>query len=91
MRGWECQATIEIGRDCSFLMLHQLMLYYSHGYVLTPGRYVGAEDVEDDGEPVDEKLKRLTMKLEEQFQESTRLEQAIRENLRRLAAGSTRE
>ena len=60
------------------------MLYYSHGYVVTPGRYVGAEDVEDDGEPVDEKIKHLTMKLEEQFQESARLEQAIRENLRRL-------
>ena len=56
----------------------------SHGYVLTPGRYVGAEDVEDDGEPFDEKLKRLTMKLDEQFQESARLEQMIRENLSRL-------
>jgi type I restriction enzyme M protein len=56
----------------------------SHGYVLTPGRYVGAEDVEDDGEPFDEKMKRLTMKLDEQFQESAHLEQAIRANLRRL-------
>ena len=32
----------------------------SHGFVLTPGRYVGAEDIEDDGEPFDEKMKRLT-------------------------------
>ena len=59
----------------------------SHGYVLTPGRYVGAEDVEDDGEPFDEKLKRLTMKLDEQFKASAQLEQAIRENLRRLKHG----
>ncbi|GEM_PF-1883212 len=55
-----------------------------HGYVLTPGRYVGAEDVEDDGEPFDEKMKRLTAKLEEQFAESARLEKVIRENLKGL-------
>ncbi len=84
MRGCGCQGMIEIGIGCSYLMLHQLMLYYSHGYVLTPGRYVGAEDVEDDGEPFDEKVKRLTIKLDEQFRESAQLEQAIRENLRRL-------
>ena len=32
----------------------------THGYVLTPGRYVGAADVEDDGEPFEQKMKRLT-------------------------------
>jgi len=53
-------------------------------YTLTPGRYGGAEQVEDDDEPFEEKVKRLTAKLEEQFAESARLEQAIRENLRRL-------
>jgi type I restriction enzyme M protein len=55
-----------------------------HGFVLTPGRYVGAEDVEDDGEPVEEKMKRLTAKLEEQFAEGARLEAAIRRNLGNL-------
>ena len=44
----------------------------SHGFVLTPGRYVGAEDVEDDGEPFEEKMGRLMAKLEEQFAESAR-------------------
>ncbi len=53
----------------------------SHNHVLTPGRYVGAEEVEDDGEPFGEKMARLTAKLEEQFAESARLEQAIRANL----------
>jgi type I restriction enzyme M protein len=53
----------------------------SHGYVLTPGRYVGAEEVEDDDEPFEEKMQRLTAKLEEQFKESARLEKAIRESL----------
>jgi len=56
----------------------------SHGYVLTPGRYVGAEETEDDDEPFEEKMQRLTAKLEEQFAESAKLEVAIRENLRRL-------
>jgi type I restriction enzyme M protein len=55
-----------------------------HGHVLTPGRYVGAQAAEDDGEPFDEKLQRLTVKLEEQFAESERLERQIRENLRGL-------
>ncbi len=40
-----------------------------HGFVLTPGRYVGAEAVEDDGEPFAEKMTRLTKTLEEQFAE----------------------
>jgi len=53
----------------------------SHGYVLTPGRYVGAEEAEDDAEPFEEKMQRLTLKLEEQFKESARLEKAIRQNL----------
>ncbi len=57
----------------------------AHGYVLTPGRYVGAEEIEDDGEPFDEKMKRLTAKLEEQFAESAKLETIIRKNLKGLS------
>ena len=57
----------------------------AHGYVLTPGRYVGAEEIEDDDEPFEDKMKRLTAKLEEQFAEGARLEQIIRENLKGLA------
>ena len=56
----------------------------AHGYVLTPGRYVGAEEIEDDGEPFAQKMARLTAKLEEQFKESARLEAAIRRNLQEL-------
>jgi type I restriction enzyme M protein len=59
----------------------------SHGHVLTPGRYVGAEEVEDDGEPFGEKMKRLVGELEGQFAESARLETAIRANLRGLGYG----
>ncbi|RIH85265.1 Type I restriction enzyme EcoKI M protein [Calidithermus terrae] len=56
----------------------------SHGHVLTPGRYVGAEAAEDDGEPFSEKMARLTKNLEEQFTEGEKLQAQIRENLRRL-------
>jgi type I restriction enzyme M protein len=58
-----------------------------HGFVLTPGRYVGAAAAEDDGEPFDEKMARLTAELAAQFAESARLEATIRENMRRLGYG----
>lgn len=59
----------------------------SHGFVLTPGRYVGAEDIEDDGEPFAEKMQRLTAKLQEQFKEGAKLEKAILNNLQGLGYG----
>ncbi|MBE0435064.1 MAG: type I restriction-modification system subunit M [Methylomicrobium sp.] len=52
-----------------------------HDFVLTPGRYVGAADVEDDLEPFPEKMQRLTAQLKAQFEESARLEKAIKDNL----------
>lgn len=59
----------------------------AHGYVLTPGRYVGAEEVEDDDEAFEEKMQQLVVKLEEQFEESARLEKTIRLNLWELGYG----
>ena len=59
----------------------------SHGYVLTPGRYVGAEEVKDDGEPFEEKMPRLVAELEAQFEESAKLEALIRSNLEGLGYG----
>lgn len=55
-----------------------------HGHVLTPGRYVGAEAQEEDGELFEEKMARLTKELSGQFAESARLESAIKTNLERL-------
>jgi type I restriction enzyme M protein len=55
-----------------------------HVHVLTPGRYVGAEAVEDDGEPFDEKMKRLVAQLREQQAEAAKLDAAIAANLREL-------
>jgi len=60
----------------------------SHGYVLTPGRYVGAEEVEEDGEPFEAKMRRLVTELNAQFAESAKLEKAIKANLRGLGYGS---
>ncbi len=56
----------------------------AHGHVLTPGRYVGAEEVEDDGESFSEKMPRLVAALHAQFAESSKLELAIKANLRGL-------
>jgi type I restriction enzyme M protein len=55
-----------------------------HDYVLTPGRYVGAEEGEDDDEAFADKMRRLTAQLDEQFTESARLEAEIRKNMQRL-------
>lgn len=60
----------------------------AHGHVLTPGRYVGAEDVADDGEPFDEKMQKLVTELNAQFAESAKLEQAIKANLKGLGYGA---
>ncbi len=54
-------------------------------YALTPGRYVGAAEVEDDGEPIDEKIARLKTELLVAFDESARLEKVVREQLERLS------
>ncbi len=50
-------------------------------YILTPGRYVGIEEQEDDGEPFEEKMARLTSELSEMFAKSHELEDEIREKL----------
>ena len=50
-------------------------------YILTPGRYVGIEEQEDDGEPFDEKMGRLTAELSGLFEKSHELEKEIRERL----------
>lgn len=58
-----------------------------HNFVLSPRRYVGAEEVEDDGDPFEEKMPRLVVELRAQFAESAKLEQAINANLRGLGYG----
>jgi type I restriction enzyme M protein len=70
-----------------FCMAAELEDIRKHGHVLTPGRYVGAEAVEDDVEPFEDKMKRLTAALHEQQAEGAKLDAAIAANLKELRYG----
>lgn len=56
----------------------------SNDYVLTPGRYVGVEETKDDGIPFEEKMKKITSELSKQFEESHKLEEEIKKNLKAI-------
>lgn len=56
-------------------------------FILTPGRYVGTEDIEEDPEVFDKKMKRLTKELSEQFEKSDELEKEIKKNLKEIGFG----
>jgi type I restriction enzyme M protein len=58
-----------------------------HNYVLTPGRYVGAEDTGDDGEAFDDKMQRLTTLLSEQMKQSQEMDAEIRTQLAKVGYG----
>jgi len=59
----------------------------AHGYVLTPGRYVGAEEIEDDGIPFEKKMAELSAELYEQMAKAEELDATIRQNLEVLGYG----
>ncbi len=65
----------------------QLEEIQKHEYVLTPGRYVGAAEIEDDGIPFEEKMMELTKTLYKQMDESAELDNIIRENMEALGYG----
>ncbi len=58
-----------------------------HNHILTPGRYVGAAEVEDDGEPFEEKMTRLTAALREQTEQARKLDKRIWANLKDIGYG----
>ena len=58
-----------------------------HGHILTPGRYVGAAEIEDDGELFDDKMKRLTDDLREQTNMAAKLDEIIWANLEDIGYG----
>ena len=64
-----------------FCAVADIQAIAAQDYILTPGRYVGIEEQEDDGEPFDEKMKRLTSELSDMFKKSHELENEIREKL----------
>jgi type I restriction enzyme M protein len=73
--------------EAGFCMSATLDDIRGHNHILTPGRYVGAAEVEDDGEPFDEKMARLTATLKEQTTEAAKLDKAIWKNLKELGYG----
>ena len=75
---------VDILGFCKSAMLEEIRNY---DYVLTPGLYVGVEVPKDDGEPFDDKMKRLIVQLREQQREATKLEDAITTNLKELGYG----
>ena len=69
---------------CRSVTLDEIL---EHDGVLTPGRYVGMADSEDDGEPFDAKMERLTTDLAEHFAKGAELEERIRRNLKEFGYG----
>ena len=86
-RGISCELDLPYADIPGFCKSATTAEIAAHGYVLTPGRYVGAEEVEDDGEPFAEKMPRLVAELRSQFAESAKLELAIKANLKGLGYG----
>ncbi len=83
-RGTESAKGVEYADEAGFCYSATLAEIKEADYALTPGRYVGAAAIEDDGEPIQEKIARLTKELFEQFDESARLQAVVREQLGRV-------
>ena len=67
--------------EAGYCAIKTLQDIAAQDFILTPGRYVGIAEQEDDGEPFDEKMKRLTSELSDLFKESHRLEDEIKKQL----------
>ena len=74
----------DISGFCKSASLQEVRM---HDHVLTPGRYVGAEVQVDDGEPFDDKMRRLVVTLQQQQTESKKMDDAIAANLKALGYG----
>ena len=74
-----CDGTLE--NEAGFCVAVTTEEIAEQDYILTPGRYVGIAEQEDDGEPFEEKMGRLTKELAGLFEESHKLEEQIRKNL----------
>ena len=80
-KGYCAIATLEDVAYCAIATLEDVA---KQDYILTPGRYVGIAEVEDDGEPFQEKMKRLTSELSDMFAQSHQLEDEIRKQLKSI-------
>ena len=78
---WRGENKIKYEDVTGFCKSAKLEEIEKHNYILTPGRYVGIEEVEEDDEAFEEKMKRLTAELSEQMKEGQKLDQEIKKNL----------
>ena len=86
-RAWRVTSNSAYADAAGFSKSANLPDIISHGHVLPSGRYVGAEDIEDNGEPFEETMTRLVTDLKSQFAASAKLETAIESNLKGLGCG----
>lgn len=85
VRAWRGEAGAETYEDIAgYCKMANLEEVKKNGYILTPGRYVGLADVEDDGVPFEEKMQRLSKELRTAFVWGRELESAIESNLKEL-------
>ncbi len=73
--------TGELEPEKGFSVVADLDEIAKQDFILTPGRYVGIADTQDDGEPFEEKMERLTGEITKCFEESNRLQEQIKKNL----------
>ena len=83
-REWRAGNHEDVSGFCNSANLREIA---TNEFSLTPGRFVGAEDTEDDGEEFDDKMARLVAELTAQFTESAKLESTIKLNLKGLGYG----
>ena len=80
-------AKAQFDNFCAKMTMQGKLKLFGHGYVLTPIRYLGVAEIEDDGISFDEKMTELMAKLYEQFAMIDRLEATVRKNLEILGYG----
>lgn len=80
-RGDSTNVYADVAGFCKAVRLNEVR---AAGHALTPGRYVGSERIEGDGEPFEDKMRRLAAELDQQFDQGATLEKSIRDNLRAL-------
>lgn len=77
----------ELKEEKGFSAIASIEDIVKQDFILTPGRYVGIAEPEDDGEPFEEKMARLTSEISKCFEESNRLQEQIKKNLEAIGYG----
>ena len=84
---WRGTSESQYADKSGFCKVAKIQEIKDNEYILTPGRYVGLAEVEEDSEPFEQKMERITADLSEQFAKSKELEDQIRKSLEGLGYG----